>query len=94
MVCCKSSNQNVHLFGLPWDTSKAKCEIIGAIPILNVSVPKKASATVMWLKSGQMIETVLTCSSSILIDKFYFYIILSLFYNVAEKFNQFSWARN
>ena len=48
----------------------------GAIPILSASIPKKASATAMWLKSGQVMETVLTRSSSILIEKFYFYIKL------------------
>jgi hypothetical protein len=64
------------------------------IPILSAFVPKKASATAMWLKSGQVMATVLTHSSSILIGKIYFYIILSLFYNVTEKFDQFSWARN
>jgi hypothetical protein len=57
-------------------------------------MPKKASATAMWLKSGQMMETVLTHSSSILINKFYFDIILSPFYNVTDKFDQFFCARN
>jgi hypothetical protein len=42
------------------------------MPILNVSMLKKASAIAMWLKSGQMMETILTHSSSILIEKFYF----------------------